>query len=121
MSPVRCSVTRLGGEVDVRFHNFPAQKSHSETQDHPTGRSDTKSPWWPSKKWFPHLLRLCVDHPLFFWILLSQQGYVSDGKSYHVPGAHMEAPMQHYQAARFSKEVSRLAAAARRPSTNRMW
>ena len=35
--------------------------------------------WWPSQPWFPHLLRLCVDHPLFFlycWDLLSQQGYV---------------------------------------------
>ena len=38
-----------------------------------------------------------------------------------VPSAHMEAPMQHYQAAGFSKEVSKLAAAPRRPSTNRMY
>ena len=21
------------------------------------------APWWPSQPWFPHLLRLCVDHP----------------------------------------------------------
>ena len=43
--------------------------------------------WWPSQPWFPHLLRLCVDHPLFFPYsrdLLSQQGYVSDGKSYRL-------------------------------------
>ena len=33
----------------------------------------------------------------------------------------MEALMQHYQAAGFSKEVSRLGAAPRRPSTNRMY
>ena len=33
----------------------------------------------------------------------------------------MEALMQHYQAAGFSKEVSKLAAAPRRPSTNRMY
>ena len=42
------------------------------------------APWWPSQPWFPHLLRLCVDHPLFFLYsrdLLTQQGYVS-GKSY---------------------------------------
>ena len=38
-----------------------------------------------------------------------------------VPSACMEALMQHYQAARFSEEVSRLAAAPRRPSTNRMY
>ena len=24
------------------------------------------APWWPKQSWFPHLLRLCVDHPLFF-------------------------------------------------------
>ena len=22
------------------------------------------APWWPSQPWFPHLLRLCVEHPL---------------------------------------------------------
>ena len=38
-----------------------------------------------------------------------------------VPSARMEALMQHYQAAGFSKEVSKLAAAPRRPSTNRMY
>ena len=35
--------------------------------------------WWQSQPWFPHLLCLCVDHPLFFPYsrdLLSQQGYV---------------------------------------------
>ena len=37
-----------------------------------------------------------------------------------VPSAHMEALMRHYKAAGFSDEVSRLAAAPRRPSTNRM-
>ena len=38
-----------------------------------------------------------------------------------VPSARMKALMQHYQAAGFLKEVSRLAAAPRRPSTNRMY
>ena len=37
------------------------------------------------------------------------------------PSARMEALMQHYKAAGFSDEVSRLAAAPRRPSTNRMY
>ena len=46
-------------------------------------------PWWPKQSWFPHLLRLCVEHPLAFPYrrdLLSQQNqkYVSDGKSYHL-------------------------------------
>ena len=40
----RCSVARLAGEVDVHVSTIsPAQQSHSETQDHPGGRSDTNS------------------------------------------------------------------------------
>ena len=34
------------------------------------------APWWPSQSWFPHLLRLCVEHPLVLPYrrdLLSQQ------------------------------------------------
>ena len=47
------------------------------------------APWWPNQPWLPHLLRLCVVHPLVFPYrrdLLSQQDqkYVSDGKSYHL-------------------------------------
>ena len=38
-----------------------------------------------------------------------------------IPSARMEALMRHYKAAGFSDEVSRLAAAPRRPSTNRMY
>ena len=73
----------------------------------------TQAPWWPKQSWFPHLLRLCVDHQLFFPYrrdLLSQQDqrYVSDGKSYHLHAC-------------FSDEVSRLAVAPRRPSTNCMY
>ena len=45
------------------------------------------TPWWPSQPWFPHLLRLSVDHPRFFQYrrdLLSQQGYILSGKSYQL-------------------------------------
>ena len=47
------------------------------------------APWWPSQPWFPHLLCLCVEHPLFLPYcqdLLSQQDqkYISDGKSFHL-------------------------------------
>ena len=47
------------------------------------------APWWPSQSWFPHLLRLCVEHPLVLPYrrdLLSQQDqkYISDEKSYHL-------------------------------------
>ena len=38
-----------------------------------------------------------------------------------VPSACMEALMQHFQAAGFSKEVPRLAAPPRRPSINRIY
>ena len=66
--------------------------------------------------WFLHLLRLCADHLLFFpccWdICLNWQ---------IVPSKYLEALMQHYQAAGFFEEVSRLAAAPRRPSTNRVY
>ena len=47
------------------------------------------APWWTSQPWFPHLLRLCVEHPLtlpYRQDLLSQQDqkYISDGKSFHL-------------------------------------
>ena len=38
-----------------------------------------------------------------------------------ISSARMEALVRHYKAAGFSDEVSRLAAAPRRPSTNRMY
>ena len=53
-----------------------------------TGEVILIAPWWPSQPWFPHLLRLSVDHLLRFFLyhrdLLSQQGYISRGKSYHL-------------------------------------
>ena len=33
------------------------------------------APWWPSQSWFPHLLRLCVEHPLvlpYRWLCFAQ-------------------------------------------------
>ena len=52
-----------------------------------TGEVILIAPWWPSQLWFPHLLRLSVDHLLRFFQyrrdLLSQQGYISSGK-YHL-------------------------------------
>ena len=70
------------------------------------------APWWPSQPWFPHLLHLYVDYPLFFpyrWDLLSQQGYV-------LGGCHAALPNS-----RIFEEVSRLAAAPGKPSTNRVY
>ena len=79
-------------------------------------------PLWPSQPWFPHLLRLCVEPPTLLSIpprpavttLIYLEWQV-------VLSARMEALMQHYHAAEFSKEVSKLAAAPRRPLTNRMY
>ena len=72
---------------------------------------------------FPHLLRLCVEHPLFFPYrrdLLSQQGYVSDASRTVcvVGGSHAALP-----SSRIFEEVSRLVAAPRtnRPLTNRVY
>ena len=86
------------------------------------------APWWPKQSWIPHLLRLCVDHPLFFPYRrdIGSRSSVSAGSEVClrrkvVPSARMEALMRHYKAAGFSDEISRLAAAPRRPSTNRMY
>ena len=47
------------------------------------------APWWPSQSWFPHLPRLCVEHPLILpyrrdFLSQQDQKYISDGKSYHL-------------------------------------
>ena len=57
---------------------------------------------------------------------LPPRSSVTSGSEIHlgrkvVPSARMEAIWRHYKAAGFSDEVSRLAAAPRRPSTNRMY
>ena len=84
------TVSRLAGEVNVHVSTFsPAQQGRAEITVHSSGRGDPRSPGWPSQPWFPHLLRLCVEHPLFLPYrqdLLSQQDqkYISDGKSFHL-------------------------------------
>ena len=106
----RCSATRLADEVNVHVSTVsPAQQSHSETMDHIGGRSDINSPHWPSQPWFPHLLNSVLLGPtVTAGVCLGWQV---------MPYACMEALMQHYQAAAFSKDVSSLAAVPRRPST----
>ena len=82
------------------------------------------APWWPTRSWFPHLLRLCVEPPpsssLPSGSSVPAGSEVCLGRKI-IPSARMEALMRHYKAAGFSDEVSRLAAAPRRPSTNRMY
>ena len=115
----------LAGEVNVHvFTISSAQQSHSEAQDHPDGRADTHR----------HLVAVTtvVSTPATIEcgspaMILSvpQRPFVTTGlyiKWQVIQSACMEALMQHYQAAGFSREVSKLAAAptCRRPSTNRM-
>ena len=84
-----CPVSRLAGEVNVHVPPFPLlSKVIQKLRSTQTAEVILIAPWWPSQSWFPHLLRLCVEHPLVFPYrrdLLSQQDqkYVSDGKSYH--------------------------------------
>ena len=61
-----CSVSGLAGEVNVHVSSIPpAQQSHSEASIHSGGGGNSHSPL-VAESWFPHLLRLCVEHPLAF-------------------------------------------------------
>ena len=116
---------RTVGGVSVHVSSIPsAQQSHSEAPVHPGGRSDSHSPLvaetvvvsTPTSS-------LCGSPPV---LSLPSRSSVPAGSEVClgrkvVPSARMEALMRYYKAAGFSDEVSRLAAAPRRPSTNRMY
>ena len=81
----RCFVTRLAGEVDPPFPLL--SKAIQKIRTTQEGEVILIAPWWPSQPWFPHLLRLCVDHPRLFPYcqdILLQKGYVSSSRSYHL-------------------------------------
>ena len=122
----RFPVTGLAGEVDVHVSTIsPAQQSYSEAQDHhPGGRGDTNSPLVAVITMVSTLPTYVCDYPRFFPYRYhnSYRPAVITGiylKRQIVPSARMEALMQHYQAAGFTKEVSKHA--PERPSTNRMY
>ena len=102
----------------------PAQQSHSEAQAHPDSRGDPRSPLVAeSVVASTPTTSLCGTSSSFS---LSTRSSVPAGSEVClgrkvVPSARMEALMRHYKAAGFSDEVSMLAAAPRRPSTNRMY
>ena len=111
---------RIGmGGPDVHVSTVsPAQQSHSEAQDHSDGRCDTHRPLVAvttlvstpaTTECGPPMILSVPQRPVVITELYLA-GQV-------IPSAHMEALMQHYQAAGFSKEVSRLPSAPRRPST----
>ena len=120
-----CSVSGLAGEVNVHVSPIPpAQQSHAETAVHSGGGGDSCSPLVAvSVVVSTSTTSLCgtpSSSPL------PSGSSVPAGSEVHlrrkvVPSARMEALMRHYKAAGFSDEVSRLAAAPRRPSTNRMY
>ena len=119
-----CSVSGLAGEVNVNVSSIPsAQQSNSEAPVHPGGRSNSHSPLvaetvvvsTPTSS-------LCGSPPV---LSLPSRSSVPAGSEVClgrkvVPSARMEALMRHYKTG-FPDEVSRLAAAPRRPSTNRMY
>ena len=122
---VGCSVSGLAGEVNVHVSPIPpAQQSHSEASIHSGGRGSPRSPLVAdSIVVFTSTTSLCGTPPSSSLLLRSS---VPTGSEVHlgrkvVQSARMEALMRHYKVAGFSKEVSRLAAAPRRPSTNRMY
>ena len=85
-----CSVSELAGEVDVHVSSvFLLSKVIQKLRSTQEAEVILIAHWLPKQSWFPHLLRLCVIHPLFFPYrqdLLSQhnQRYISDGKSYRL-------------------------------------
>ena len=120
-----CSVSRLAGEVNVHVSTFsPAQQSRAEITVHSSGRGDPRSPLVAVSTVVPTPTTSVCGTPVVSSI--PSRSSVSAGSEVHlrrkvIPSARMEALMRHYKAAGFSDEVSRLAAAPRRPSTNRMY
>ena len=116
-----CLKTGRGGQCTCSPFS-PAQQSHSETSIHSGGRGSSHSPLVAES--------IMVSTPTMCGTPLSSS--LPSGSSVPagsevclrrnvVPSARMEALMRHNKAAGFSDEVSRLAAAPRRPSTNRMY
>ena len=117
-----CLRTGRGGQCTC-FPHSPCSASHAETAVHSGGGGDSCSPLVAvSVMVSTSTTSLCgtpSSSPL------PSGSSVQAGTEVHlrrkvVPSARMEALMRYYKAAGFSDEVSRLAAAPRRPSTNRM-
>ena len=120
-----CSVSGLAGEVVVHVSSVsPAQQGYSETMVDTGGRSDSDSPLVAKTVMVSTpTSSLCGPSTVLSLPPRSSVSTVSEIRLGWkvVPSARMEALVRHYKAAGFSDEVSRLAAAPRRPSTNRMY
>ena len=100
---------------------FPAQQSHSEAQDYPRGQSDTNIPLEAVTTVVSTFTTSVCEPPMI--LSIPPRSAVTTGLylvRQVIPSARMETLMQHYQAAGYSRG-SKLAAAPRRPSTNRMY
>ena len=120
-----CSVSRLAGEVNVHVSPIPpTQQSRSEASVHPDGRNNSHSPLVAETVVVSTFTSSLCGTPSS--LSLPSRSSVPGGSEVClgrkvVPSVRMEALMRHYKAAGFSDEVSRLAAAPRMPSTNRMY
>ena len=62
-----CSVSGLAGEVNVHVSSIPsAQQVIQKLRSTQAAEVILIAPWWPNQSCFPHLLHLCVEHPLCF-------------------------------------------------------
>ena len=119
-----CLRTGRGGQCTCFLHSLCSFRSHSEALVHPGNRGNSHSPLVAESVVVSTLSSsLCGTPP---GLSLPSRSSVPAGSEVClgrkvVPSARMEALMQHYKAAGFSDEVSRLVAAPRRPSTNRMY
>ena len=120
-----CSVSGLAGEVNVHVSPIPpAQQSHAETSVHSGGGGNSRSPLVAVSAVVSTSTTSLCGTPSSSSLLSGSS--VPAGSEVHlrrkvVPSARMEALVRHYKAAGFSDEVSRLATAPRRPSTNCMY
>ena len=119
------SVSGLAGEVNVHVSPIPpAQQDHAEASIHSGGRGDSRSPLVADSIVVSTSTTSLCGTPLSSPLLSGSS--VPEGPEVHLgwkvlPSALMEALIRNYKAAGFSEEVSKLAAAPRRPSTNRMY
>ena len=113
------------GEIIVHVSaDSSAQQDNSEASGHPSSRSDTNGSLMAVTAMVPTPTSTLCGLPTIFPIpsrstVSGEPGIYLGWKV--VPSACMEALMRHYKAAGFSDEVSRLAEAPRRPSTNHMY
>ena len=116
----------IDGEVNVHVSTVsPAQLSHSEAQEHPDWRGDTHRPLVAITTVVSTPATIQCGSPATI-LSVPQRPFVTTGlylKRQVIPSARMEALMQHYQTAGFSREVSKFAAAptCRSHSTKRMY